>query len=134
MLVLFWGLGFMKIQIIAILIILSFIFPSLHFINHEHNYNPFTKKVEHIHQENELSHAKVKSSSFSHFDKEEEKNEIDICKIILNNKVYKKSEYSPIVKTLIVNKYIYLSYYSTKNKKSSKILFIAPKNSPPYFS
>jgi len=124
----------MKIQIITILIILSFIYPSFHFIGHEHNYNPFTKKLEHIHHEDSSSCTETKTSQFAEVEKEEERKEVDLCQTILNNKIDKGSEYSPVVKTLKVNKYIYITYYSPKKQKSNNLLFIAPKNSPPYFA
>jgi uncharacterized protein YxeA len=120
----------MKKQLIIILIILSFIAPALHFIEHTHNYNPFTQQLEH--NNNSFAVCNSFCSQYQKLDKSDYKKTFDDeCQITIINKIFKNSDYSPIIKTKNKNHYTYISYFLPKNKKNNNILFIAPKNSPP---
>ncbi len=121
----FWDLIFMRKNIVFLLV-LSFLMPSVHFISHEHNYNPTTRNLEHTHK----SEILISDSNFSVIQKSKLSTQEDICQINLINNI-QKNNYKIV---LLFKKHIYnYSYQNTysKNYNSSKILFFAPKTSPP---
>jgi len=124
----------MKKQIIISLIILSFIAPALHFIEHNHSYNPFAKKLEH---QNPKFHAtfkltKNKNSEIETSNKNNSEN--DICQVEIFNEFLKNDYYTPYNFNQIFVSYAYKFNIYQKITKSNKIIFIAPKNSPPFLT
>lgn len=123
----------MRLQIITLLIVLSFIAPSLHFIEHTHNYNPFTKRLEH--SNNTATVSNLSCSKNQKLDKSDYKKTFDTpCEVKIINNFFKDNYYTPLVINKLVNQYIYSFNVLIKRIKSNKILFVAPKNSPPYFT
>ena len=122
----------MKKKILILLIVLSFIAPSLHFVLHKHSYNPFTKHLEHQNSENILDKSNYSNNyqiqKVSKFNIED-----DICNISLNNNFYQ------IKNIIYVHILTYQNYFIQNQKLFSEILYsklfkIAPKNSPPIYS
>jgi len=73
----------MKKRLITFLIILSFIAPTLHFISHNHSYNPFDKKLEHTESTNCLKCKKSYSQDTEIEKSNNVKFETDICQVNL---------------------------------------------------
>ncbi len=122
----------MKRRFITFLIIISFIAPSIHFIEHNHSYNPFDKKLEHTENTGQLQ-CKGHCSESSEIEKLNSiKFKTDICQVNLFTSLFKNNYYSPIVKTKNIKKYVYKSNIYKKIITVNKAIFIAPKNSPPY--
>jgi uncharacterized protein YxeA len=120
----------MKKQFIIILIVLSFIAPALHFIQHSHNYNPFTKRLEHSNNITTISNLSY--SKNQELDKSDYKKTFDnSCQIKIINNYFKDNYCPPFIKSKYNNQYIYLSNILIKDITNNKTLFFAPKNSPP---
>ncbi len=121
----------MKIKILIFFIILSFIAPALHFIEHNHSYNPFDKKLEHS-VTTDIPAERISYNKDSEISKKDKVNfKIDICSVSLFNSFFRNNYYTPVVKPEFRIKYIYSLNILHKTIKSNKIIFIAPKNSPP---
>lgn len=115
---------------VTILIILSFITPSLHFLKH-HSYNPFTHSLEHnqhyLLTSNVLDIISTVAQSAHHHD------ETDSCDVTPINQNSQLFCYKPHLITTVNNHSIYLTLLFKKdlNPKRNDILHFAPKHSPP---
>jgi len=113
-----------------ILLILSFLSPSLHFIGHSHIYNPFSGKLEHL-RVSENTEREV--FSYESFYKNGNTDKFDICRVKFFNNFFVFYYNSPADNTDFYINYAYrfnLLHTDTKNN----IILKAPKNSPPLYS
>lgn len=111
---------------VIFLLVLSFLMPSIHFISHKHNYNPFTKKLEHSHENLEISNNAFVTLEATNKTFISEDN----CDVKIINEVQINNFKIKYTSLNYKNNYFYNKSYNSRIYKS-KILLLAPKNSPP---
>ena len=117
---------------IILIIAISFLAPTFHFIEHNHIYNPFSNKLEHY--ENTVSIKKHKKNY-------SDNDEISIDLNSFNKEICKINLFNTYIKNFLQQNTFNQNSISNYHYKHKIIIYTiiqkpiitAPKNSPPFF-